>query len=270
MGYKAIMFSGGASRGFMFLGAIKKLVENKKIDLDEIQVFGGISIGTVFAFLFCLDYKLEQLEEFLLNVDLRKASEEPDIFNLLEFYGVIKGDKLVHVLRYICNERFDKSDVTFKELFDLTGKKLIIQATNISISKLETFSLQHTPDMSVSIAIRMSISLPLIFTPVLYNNNYYVDPGINTHVPLLRDDIFLEIENSEVLFITIEYNQNCFNEITNIFDFFSALMKSYFYGFRTIKPPTDMIILKSNCETIFPNYDEKVELIKNGYEQVTE
>jgi NTE family protein len=38
--------------------------------------------------------------------------------------------------------------------------------------------------MSVRLAIRISISVPIVFTPVLYNNNYYVDGGVINNFPM--------------------------------------------------------------------------------------
>ena len=38
--------------------------------------------------------------------------------------------------------------------------------------------------MSIILAIRMSISIPIIFTPVNYKNNLYVDGGICNNFPI--------------------------------------------------------------------------------------
>ena len=53
-----------------------------------------------------------------------------------------------------------------------------IFTTNFTLSQSEIFSHENTPDVSVLTAVRMSISVPFLFTPVEYNGNIYVDGGI--------------------------------------------------------------------------------------------
>ena len=56
-------------------------------------------------------------------------------------------------------------DITFKELYELTRKLLIITGTNLTKKQGEYFSFLTTPDMKLIDAIRISTSIPFYFTP---------------------------------------------------------------------------------------------------------
>ena len=55
------------------------------------------------------------------------------------------------------------NDITFKRLYNST-KKICIIGSNVSKNREEYFSYETTPDMSVLKAIRISSSIPIIFT----------------------------------------------------------------------------------------------------------
>jgi hypothetical protein len=96
----------------------------------------------------------------------------------------------------------EKEDITFSELYSLTNKKIIIYGTNYRLGRSEIFSFENTPDMSILLAIRISISVPVIFTPVIYNDNYYVDGALTNNFPIGNSDpdttLGLYIKNTTV------------------------------------------------------------------------
>jgi predicted acylesterase/phospholipase RssA len=56
--------------------------------------------------------------------------------------------------------------------------------TNYSKGEEAVFNYNKTPDMSIVTAIRISISVPIIFTPVLYKNEYYIDGALTNTFPI--------------------------------------------------------------------------------------
>ena len=55
---------------------------------------------------------------------------------------------------------------------------------NLSTGFSEIFSHEHTPDMPVAMAIRISMSIPLFFTAIRQRNQIYVDGGIFDNYPI--------------------------------------------------------------------------------------
>jgi predicted acylesterase/phospholipase RssA len=91
-------------------------------------------------------------------------------------------------------------EITFKDLFDLTGVDLLFTGTNVSKHRSGFFSVGYTPDFPVIDAVTISMSIPFVFKPVIvdrdvrlgsenedYNESYkglWVDGGILNNFPL--------------------------------------------------------------------------------------
>lgn len=93
------------------------------------------------------------------------------------------------------------SKVTFAMFMRLTGVDLAITGTNVTTKRPVVFSFGNTPDFPVTEAVGISMSIPLLFKPVLnrtrviadwgsddqYNVSYYghfVDGGMLNNVPI--------------------------------------------------------------------------------------
>ena len=55
MTIKNLLISGGGLNGMIFLGIIKELVEEKYLNLDEIETIYGASIGSLIGVVLCLN-----------------------------------------------------------------------------------------------------------------------------------------------------------------------------------------------------------------------
>lgn len=182
--YDTICMSGGGIKGFSFIGALKYLEDNNHINMSDINHYIGTSAGSMTSFFLSLDYSLKEIKDFILGFNFTKLIPEFNIENVLVNHGIDNGDKLMFLIMNFLKEKYDVDDVTFMEHYNLTNKKLTIIGTNYTKNCEEVFNYINTPNMSVRLAIRISISVPIVFTPVLYNNNYYVDGGVINNFPM--------------------------------------------------------------------------------------
>jgi predicted acylesterase/phospholipase RssA len=137
-------------------------------------------------------------------------------------YGLYTGNSFEEFIRGIVMSGFNrfhtqlgkegnndfsvKNGYTFKDLYDITGRELIVTASNVSNGNIEYYSVKTTPDMLIHKAIRRSCSFPFFFDTVLEKdkdkNNYYVDGGLLSNYPL---EIFTSVEDVDVL---MDHNEN--------------------------------------------------------------
>lgn len=80
--------------------------------------------------------------------------------------------------------QYVRKNWTFSELFRLTGKTLIVCASNLTTSSAEYFSHFTSPDVSVTAALRASMCLPVFYAPMIINGMMYSDGGIFDNLPL--------------------------------------------------------------------------------------
>lgn len=161
-----LVLSGGGTRGFAHLGALKALQEhNIKPD-----IIAGVSAGSIVGALYADG---EDADKAL------KALTSKRLFGFLEFMiprnGLLKMSGFQKTLRKNLNSQ------TFEEL----KIPLVIYAVNVNKAELVRFD---TGDL-VS-AVTASSSIPVIFPPVQIDGDYYLDGGIinNFPVDLLREE----------------------------------------------------------------------------------
>lgn len=152
----------GAARGWAHLGVIQALVE-AGIRIDYIA---GTSIGSLVGAFFAAG-KLEMLQELILELDWKKFTALIDV--VFPKSGIIEGKKIENIMReHVPKTRIEDFTLPFSavctDLF--TGREIIIQQGDV----IE--------------AVRASISIPGIFTPVSKDNTFLVDGGLVNPVPV--------------------------------------------------------------------------------------
>lgn len=182
--YDTICLSGGGIKGICMIGAFKKLKENNIINFQEIKKYIGTSIGSIICFLLILSYTPYELIDFVLHLNFKKLESDIDCELLFENYGIDDGTKVISVIQTLLYDKLECYNITFKELYQKTNKEFTIIATNYTTKEESEFSYKKTPDLSVILAIRMSIAIPLVFTPVEYERNIYIDGGITNNFPI--------------------------------------------------------------------------------------
>jgi NTE family protein len=182
--YDTICLSGGGIAGIAFIGALHYLSLNNFINLLLIKNFAGTSIGAIIAFLLALKYSIDEIYEFILTFNFKTLEIDYSLDNLFEYYGINNGIKFNHMFSNFIINKYKLDDITFKELYNITTNKLLIIGTNYSTKCEEIFSYDTTPDMSILLAVRISMSIPILFTPVFYNSYYYLDGALVNNFPL--------------------------------------------------------------------------------------
>ncbi len=262
--YDTLCLSGGSVNGICHVGALKYLQDNNFINISKIKNFIGTSIGSMICFLLYIDYEINELVDFISDFDISKLYDDINIDNLLENSGIIDGSKMLYMLSCFLENKNLNKNITFLELYNITKKKLSIVVTNYNKCNEEVMNYINSPDLSVILAVRMSISLPIVFSPIKYNNNYYIDGGILNNFPIKYCD------NKTTLGILISYPVN--KDFTNIIDFIHGLVNIPMQ--RSSKKdinPSDLNIIKVdnyvNGFNLELNKKERLQFILHGEKQ---
>lgn len=218
---KILVLSGGGIKGISFIGAIKTLEELNM--LKHIDTFAGTSIGSIVIFLIILGYTSDELMQFVKSFDFGKL-KDLSVAMLLESYGLDTGDKIIQMLKKFMATKNISPTITFNELHELTHKTLIITTVNVNNQCAEYFSHTNYPNINVLTAVRMSISIPFVFTPVMFNNCLYIDGGCIDNFPISQfsdnmDNVIgmciIENKCKTVIKTMDEYILNVINSLIN-------------------------------------------------------
>lgn len=199
--FRSLVFEGGGVKGIAYVGALEVL-EEKKILKDVVRV-GGASAGAINAVLLALGYTRQEMLDILLKLDFRNFLDDSwgvlrDVNRLVKEYGWFKGDCFEDWIRKRIVGRGQPAGVTFAQLKASGHRGLYLIGTNLSTGYAEVFSAERTPNMRVSKALRMSMSIPLFFAAVRNRRgDVYVDGGVLDNYPVKLFDRQRYIASSE-------------------------------------------------------------------------
>ena len=179
--FNELVLSGGGIKGIAMIGALSYLEDIHL--LKNIKRYVGTSVGGFISFLLVVGFNCDELKKIAINLDFDNYSDIT-LSNLFNDYGLDSFNKIMRIIIAIIKQKNINKDITFKELYKITKKKLIITGSNISKSRIELFSKTTTPSMRVLDALQITMSIPFMFKPVLYNDNYYVDGGLYDPYPI--------------------------------------------------------------------------------------
>lgn len=217
-----LVIAGGGLKGFAMVSSIKQLLHFKIIKLKNIKNYYGTSVGSIISSLLAIGYTIDELITFVNKFNFKKLSDDIDIDHLFTNFGISTGNNIITVIQFLFYEKIKKKNITFIELYNMKNITLNIIATNITDGIEEVFNHNTNPDMSVITAIRMSIAVPIIFTPVLFENKLYLDGGLVNNFPINH------VKTDKFIGITTNFKDKSSNDslMSFIFNFINITIKT--------------------------------------------
>ena len=158
---RLVLGSGGA-RGMAHIGVIEEL-EKEGFQIKEVV---GCSMGAVVGGIYCAGY-LTDYKHWLIKLT------KLDVFLLLDFtlssQGFVKGEKVFKAMEeFIGDHQIENFKIPFTAVAaDLLNKKEVLYKTG-----------------SLFKALRSSIAIPTVFTPVIGGRAQLVDGGVINPLPI--------------------------------------------------------------------------------------
>ncbi len=207
--FRNLVFEGGGVKGIAYVGAMKVL-ENEKI-LQNISRVGGTSAGSINAVLFAAGFSNRETLNVLKKLNFNDFKDDSwgalrNMRRLKDDYGWYKGDYFRDWIGDLLKRKTGSSNITFKALYEQTGKELYVCASNLSTKFSEVYSPEHTPRMRVVDAVRRSMSIPLFFSAVRDDRkDVFVDGGIINNYPVKLFDREKYLNDSSLIRIPKYY-----------------------------------------------------------------
>jgi NTE family protein len=180
--YETITLSGSSTNGMITLGALQYIYD--KHLHQSIKHYVGTSSGSVLGTLLSIGYTPLEL---MCKVCIDKAYDRIHNFNISSMVllgkGLINFQQIEDILYDGIMEKIGFIP-TLKQIKETFGKTVVYVTYNMTLGQREYISYVNFPELSCLAAIRMSSSLPFVFTPYEVNENIYVDGGIVDNFPL--------------------------------------------------------------------------------------
>jgi len=251
-----LVLSGSGIKFPVFIGAIRALQE----DNFNITRIAGTSGGALIAVAVANGLSIDKIEKKILDTEF-KIFRDFSLFSLFLRYGIYKGNKLEKWL----DELFDYK--CFKDL----DKECKVIASNLTKNDYLVFGNKETPDVKVSQAIRMSLSIPFVFGYINYLNQVIVDGFITGNYLI---DIF-DDNKRDTIGLLVKTNELKNIKITFIWDYISNILEAFQRSnenehIRDADWARTILINTEGYSNINFNlsYTDKEKLIKYGYDAV--
>lgn len=173
-----LVLSGGGARGFAHVGVIKALHE-MGIEIDAV---GGTSMGSLISAVYAIKHEPQTILEMV-----KRFADTRQLFDFtLPIVSLMSSNKVNHVLEELFGET---------AIEDLWHPFFCVSS---NLSRAEPIIHRQG---SLRRAVRASVSIPTVFSPVVFNGDVVVDGGIMNNFPV---DIMRELcEDGTVLGVTV-------------------------------------------------------------------
>lgn len=109
--------------------------------------------------------------------------DDVDISRFFTSYGAATGSTLSLLIERILGSMGLSADLTFSRFKEMTGKDFVVCVSNMSSGCPEYLSSATAPDLPLSQALYMSMTIPFLVTPLRHKGTMYVDGGLTNNVP---------------------------------------------------------------------------------------
>lgn len=223
-----LVFEGGGVRALAYIGALRYLEEQNLV--KNIKNLAGSSAGGIIATAISLGWTSVEIETLIKQTDLRQFQDTSSaLFNVLRHwwniiskkkanrpkfkyqYGFYDGKKFQDWFEEsVILPKTGSRDTTFKQLYDSRGIVLVIPAACVNQRRLHLYHYQSNPNMKISDAVRITMSLPYFFKAIVWESDVLIDAGTFNNYPLFVFDQFdreSSINVSEILSRVSEKNK---------------------------------------------------------------
>ncbi|MGB6001880.1 MAG: patatin-like phospholipase family protein, partial [Thermoanaerobaculia bacterium] len=204
-----LALAGGGAKGVAHVGVLRVL-EELNVPVDYI---GGTSMGSIIGGLYASGMSVDELEETLLEIDWADTLEDQTRRKDLSFRRKEEQRRYLMGLEL----GIKKSGIVWPTGLK-TGQKLyfMLQTLTLPVADIEDFDRLPTPFRAVATdihtgeavvldhgnlatAMRASMAIPTVFTPVVLDGRLLVDGGLSNNVPVdvVRDmgaDIVIAVD----------------------------------------------------------------------------
>lgn len=158
-----LVLGSGSAKGLSHIGVLK-LLEEMDIKIDCIA---GSSIGAMIGGAYAAGISINEIEDIALKTDL--ASSVKYFIPTISKSGLISGVKVTEFLRNVIGD------------IDIEDLEIPFAATATDIFTGQEIDFKNG---NLVEAMRASISVPIIFQPVIHNDQILVDGGLANPLPI--------------------------------------------------------------------------------------
>ncbi len=180
-------------KGAAYAGAVDVL--DRSGVLAGVRRIAGTSAGAITASLLAAGADSDGLKDSVENTNFGSFLDGSwsifgDAARLVSHFGIYPGEHFAKLLREQLARFTHDPELTFAQLREKARREptkyrdLYVVASNITRQRAEILCADNHPDMPIWLAVRTSMSLPLLFEAVKVRDHVFVDGGLAWNFPV--------------------------------------------------------------------------------------
>ena len=167
-----LTIGGGNFKGAAFIGALEYL--HKKNYLDYLDKFNGTSIGSYIGIMYIIGFDPYSILLELLKLNLKELWDL-NINKLQTEYSFL-SNKIFNSFNAIIKKKENEINrITIQEFVNKYLVDINIYSVSIKKRNIIMFNKNTFPNLLLITALQASCSIPLLFSPVKIDDDYYID-----------------------------------------------------------------------------------------------
>jgi predicted acylesterase/phospholipase RssA len=185
---KHLVLSGGTVWGFSMIGILQKAIQVGFLNMDDVQSIFMTSVGSIVGLAYSLKIEPDLIANYFIKRpwDTVSKNSRYSVLEIFDKKGIIHRGFFENIFEPLFKSVDLSCDITLLELHEYNGMDIHIYATELNGFELVDISYKTHPDWTVIDAIYASCSIPVIFCPLLKDDNCYIDGGFFLNYPITK------------------------------------------------------------------------------------
>lgn len=210
-----LVLAGASTNGIVTLGAVQYVWDTQRH--DRIVNFVGTSSGSIINALLCVGYTpIEILARLCTRNTYANISLDLSTF-ISDGSGLYAFDEIKRAVADLLLEKVGYVP-TIGDLWNDMGKNFVCVTVNVETNEKVYMTRQTHGDVLVTDAVHMSSCFPVVFKPVKWQGNTYVDGGIGDNFPVRYSSRFPG--RGICICVSSRFVSECTNIARYVFDLF--------------------------------------------------
>jgi len=186
MTIKHLVISGGGPILIQILGAIQHLEKNNIVKMNELESIYGTSAGAIIGILICLKFDWETINDYIIKRPWHDVFpiKVQNIFDAYTKKGIFDIKTIEKCFKPLLDAKDISMDINLEDFYKITKIELHVFSFEINEYKIQDISHITHPKLSLMTAVQMTCAIPILITPVCFDNKCYIDGGMACNYPL--------------------------------------------------------------------------------------
>jgi len=197
MTIKHLVISGGGPTMIKTLGACQYLEKQGFWNIDNIESIHGTSAGAIIGAMLCMRFDWDTLNSYIIQRPWHEAFPI-NIKTILDAYhnrGIFDKSAPEKFFKSLLAAKDLSMKITLKEFFEYSKIELYMYSFEINHFQIESISYLTYPDLPLITAIQMTSAIPIIVSPVCFDEKCFIDGAVVSNYPL--NYCLQKVENKE-------------------------------------------------------------------------